>query len=181
MSRIRLLALLPACLAAAWSQPAPDRPGEIANRYLDWSQSNTVLFEAVQRLTPCSPRLSSLLVETRESAAALARANRLFSDQFGAARRKELADIAKLVADTETALPELKPLDLDTNRAAQLATELRRGLAQKQTLLQELTRGMESENKLWAAYYNAVEAVIRRQCLESQGAAKPPAVQPRKR
>jgi hypothetical protein len=173
---LRILALVPACLAAGWSQPATDWQREISSRYLDWSQSNTVLFEAVQRLAPCSPRLSTLLVEVREDAAALAKANRQYFDQYGAARRKDLAESVRLASETETALPELRSLDVDTNRAAELTKELRKGLTQKQTLLQEIASGVEAENKLWTAYYNAVETVIRRQCFESQGGrAKPPA------
>lgn len=210
MSRIiRILALLPGCITAGWPQPPPADPQrEIASRYLDWSQSNTVLFEAAQRLPPCSPRLSSLLVQTRLHAAALAKANRQYFDQYGAAARKELAENQKLASETETALGELKPLEeperqygqrleakrrrtdtdalgslpapgegsVDTSGAAGLTQELRNGLSQKQTILQQITQGAETEYKLWTAYYNAFDAAMRLRCRESQpGGAKPAA------
>jgi hypothetical protein len=212
---IRLLALSFVGLTVGWPQSPPvDLQRQIASRYLDWSQSNTVLVEAARRLTPCSPRLSSLLVEVRDNATALAAANRQYFNTYGAAARKEIAEVLPLTSDAETAVKELEPLEaldrqyrqrlaskrdragaeplgnlavagegaLDSSGAVRIAGELRNGLAQQQTLLLEITAGVEAEQKLWTAYYDAFEAAMRTQCRESQvRSAKPPVAAPVKR
>lgn len=204
MSRIiRVLALLTSCISAGLPQSTPaNLQREIASRHQDWSQANAVLVEAVRRLEPCSPRLSILLTEARDSAAALAKANRQYFDQYGAALRKDIASAQKMASESEAELNESKVLEEPANQyaprvesmrrrtgpespapsadtavsidgASELA-QLRSSLEHRQTLVDQIAGGADSEFKLWTAYYNSIESAASIRCRALQpGAAKP--------
>lgn len=203
---IRVLALLTGCITAGWAQSTPaNLQREIASRYLDWSQANAVLVEAVRRLEPCSPRIASLLTEARDTAAAMAKVNRQYFDQYTASMREDLAAAQKAASESEIAFNELKlledparqygvrvdsmrrridsegaaapPVDsvIDGSSPAELG-QLRTALAQRQTLVQQIASGAESEYKLWMVYYNSIATAARLRCGGVQpGAAKRPA------
>lgn len=205
MSRIiRTLALLPCCVTLGWTQQPSDPQREIAARYLDWSQNNTVLFEAVRRLTPCSPRIATLLQQARENSSALVKATQQYLDQYSAQMRQQLSAATQLASDLDASLEELQPVDelsrqyqqraqardRSTAPAPESATagdaaaklrEFRDGLAQSDSLLRQVAEGAAEEQQLWTAYYDAVEAVTRRQCAEAPASAKPAPAAPAKK
>jgi hypothetical protein len=199
MSRIiRTLTLICCCFTIAWTQEPPDLQRDIAARYLDWSQHNTVLFEAVRRLTPCSPRISTLIQQARENSSALAKVTQQYLDQHSAQLRQQLAANSHLASEFNVSLEELQPFEqlssqyqqrtevrlrrtgtapeatTASNAAAKLR-EFRDGLSQTESLLRQVAEGAAQEQKLWTAYYDAVEAATRRQCAEAQPAGARPA------
>jgi hypothetical protein len=202
---IRTLALLPCCFTLGWTQQPPDLQREIAARYLDWSQDNTVLFEAVRRLTPCSPRISTLIQQARDHSSALAQTMQQYLEQYGAPARKQMEASATLASELEASLKELQPLDAlalqyqqraaarhrETGAASQTGTaardaaakvrEFRAGLSQAEWPLRRIAAGAAAEQELWTAYYDAIEALTRIQCAEASPSAKPAPTAPAKK
>lgn len=182
----------------------------IETRQREWSQANAVLLEASRRL-PCSPRLTSLLSDVRESAVALAQANLRYFRQLSANEQREIEADQKFASETSAELEELQAAANELEREQQFVTakrneagsagaaeitaavekieaalpdgdgfaslkesagvarQMRESLASKEALLRQLETSAAAELKLWDAYYNGIEAGIRKQCSESQG------------
>lgn len=135
---IRLVPLLLAAAAVAWPQPARTPPPRTSLEQLqsaveeaqrDWSQTNTIVLEAERRLSPCSPRLAALLVQVRENAAALARANARYLLAYTAELRGDLTGGRKFAAAASSGITDLAGAAAILNADRSLAESKRTQLA----------------------------------------------------
>lgn len=218
--------------AADTSKPAEDQPEDLyeglkrvmAVKQKEWAAMHNSLSEASRKLSPCSPRMTSLLKGARESAGEAVKASTKYFQRWGESIRQQVDEEKRFAAEAaanfennkalldnviqegesirrrkeqlESALKETDSKEVretlanlekmyNTNRKnledavksgdqiTGLSKVTREQLAAKEALLGQIQSYEVTEQRKWQAYYDFVEAELKKRCATVQQPSDP--------
>lgn len=196
----------------------------MAFKQREWTTAHNTLSEASRKLSPCSPRIATLLKASRDAAGEAVKANTKYFARWGESLKQQVEEERKFAAESATnhehtralldqaiqegeaiqrrrqeleaalkdgdskdareALANLERM-YTTNRrnleeavksgaqVGELSKAAREQLAVKESLLGQIQGYEEAESRKWQAYYDYMEAEIRKRCSVSQQPGAP--------